>query len=204
LWAGASALVMRLHVPAIVWLLAICCGAGIGVCTNVINASVSSTYFQAILGITPAEVRLRVPLQGIFEGGALGFFFGLILALAISVITRQRCPLSLALNVLIRVMLIALVCWVIGGACGVLLAALAPTFYRVQFNSVPADFAGMLRYAWVGGSIWGAYAAALIGAAWGTFWIYKGWKRFAQPVGFSITSANEARQSQPAQSVPSA
>ena len=44
------------------------------------------------------------------------------------------------------------------------LATLSPEFYRKAFIGVPDEFVPMLRYAWVGGSIWGAMFGCLLAA----------------------------------------
>jgi hypothetical protein len=69
---------------------------------------------------------------------------------------------------LLSISVIALVCWAIGGLIAIGLASLSPEFYRHTFREVPEEFFEMLRYAWVGGSIWGlelgGFAAVIVGS----------------------------------------
>jgi hypothetical protein len=55
----------------------------------------------------------------------------------------------------------AYVGWALGGLAAVGLAAFSPEFYRGAFFGVPAERGPMFRYAWVGGSIWGAELVVL-------------------------------------------
>ena len=57
---------------------------------------------------------------------------------------------------------IALAAWCMGGVLAMGLATLSPEFYRNAFRGVPTDFGEMLRYAWVGGSIWGVMFGAVL------------------------------------------
>ncbi len=58
------------------------------------------------------------------------------------------------------------------------LRRLSPEFYRKAFIGVPNDFALMLRYAWVGGSIWGAMFGALLAAVIGSVLFAIRWRQF--------------------------
>ena len=50
--------------------------------------------------------------------------------------------------------LITIALWVLGGIIAILLSVLSPEFYKKTFIGVPDEFGAMIRYAWVGGSIW--------------------------------------------------
>jgi hypothetical protein len=60
------------------------------------------------------------------------------------------------------------------------LATLSPEFYRHAFYRVPEDFGEMLRYAWVGGSIWGIEFGGFALTILGWFLFYARWRRRAR------------------------
>ena len=53
-----------------------------------------------------------------------------------------------------------------------LLASLRSEFYNSQFYDVPKEKTEMLKYAWVGGSIWGGMIGGLLSAVFGLKWFY--------------------------------
>ena len=57
------------------------------------------------------------------------------------------------------------------------LATLSPEFYRSAFVGVPNEFGPMLRYAWVGGSIWGAEFGGLVSVVVGLVILRANWRR---------------------------
>ena len=57
------------------------------------------------------------------------------------------------------------------------LALLSPDFYKQAFIGVPNDLPSMLRYAWVGGSIWGVQFG---GFALLIIWIAVFWSKWKQ------------------------
>ena len=63
---------------------------------------------------------------------------------------------------------------------GVGLASLSPEFYRRAFLGVPAEPGPMLRYAWVGGSIWGAELGGLASVILGLVILRSNWVRRVQ------------------------
>jgi len=77
----------------------------------------------------------------------------------------------------------ALVCWAVGGLLGMGLATLSPDFYRHAFIGVPQDFGEMLRYAWVGGSIWGVEFGGFALTVLGSFLFYARWQRRVRSTG---------------------
>ena len=74
-------------------------------------------------------------------------------------------------------------CWVLGGLIAMGLAALSPEFYRRAFIGVPQEFGPMLRYAWVGGSIWGAEFGGLLSLAIGLVLFRAKWRRHPAAAG---------------------
>ena len=57
------------------------------------------------------------------------------------------------------------------------LATLSPEFYRHSFHGVPEDFGQMLRYAWVGGSIWGIQFGGLASVIVGSVLFRAKWRQ---------------------------
>jgi hypothetical protein len=128
----------------------------VGGLTNAVNGRVSPVYFVTILGWEPGiDVGAAAIGQGIFEGLLYGAVLSVLFTAAVGWITRAACPYALAAKYQLGIFLGALACWVIGGLCAVGLALLSPEFYRSAFIGVPLEREAMLRYAWVGGSIWG-------------------------------------------------
>jgi hypothetical protein len=57
------------------------------------------------------------------------------------------------------------------------LAVLSPEFYRRAFIGVPEEFGSMLKYAWVGGSIWGLELGGLLSVVLGLVVLRGNWLR---------------------------
>src|SRR5215213_671849 len=119
--------------PALVG-LSLWAGAALGFATNAVNGRVSPEYFEAVMGWPRDEVPELAVIQGAFEGGSLGLFFGLVFAIAVAASSRLRCPVRLAARVVWGTLLLALACWVAGGAAGVALAALAGDWFGATFK----------------------------------------------------------------------
>lgn len=161
-------------------LIGICAllGAVLGAATNVTNSIVSPYYFRVVLWLWPvSDVRPYAIVQGAREGAALGLFFGLVFAAATAWTSRMRARARWALDVVPWVFVIVLACWAAGGIVSVALAAAFPGFYQSAFLMVPAQAGERLRYAWVGGSIWGAYVGTLVAAIAGCVMIRRRWVR---------------------------
>ncbi len=144
-------------------------GAAVGAMTTAVNGWVSPLYFRNIMGWHDIEDVWRASIaQGIFEGIMFGLAFSVIFVTFIGIVTKARCPYRLAAPYVGGITAAALVCWACGGLIGMGLATLSPEFYQHAFRAVPDDFGEMLRYAWVGGSIWGVefggFAAVIVGA----------------------------------------
>jgi hypothetical protein len=129
---------------------------------------VSPAYFVTILGWQRVEDVWRASIaQGAFEGLLFGIPFSLLFAVGTGIITSASCSISFALKHLLGILGGAYFCWTFGGLAAMGLATLSPEFYRQAFFGVPEEFGPMLRYAWVGGSIWGAefggFASVVVG-----------------------------------------
>ena len=155
-------------------------GGVLGALTNSINGWVSPLYFRNILRWHDVEDVWRASIaQGIFEGLLFGIFLSLVFVIVAGIVSKARCTYLFGATVLLAVVVAALICWVIGGLLGMGLATLSPEFYRHAFRGVPQDFAEMLRYAWVGGSIWGIEFGGFVVMILGSFVFYARWQRRA-------------------------
>jgi hypothetical protein len=166
-------------VPLAVFGMGVSAGIVLGALTNAVNGLVSPQYFVALMG-WQSHVWVRAVGQGMLEGGVLGGLFGIVVAIAFAASTGLRGPLRLATGALAVAVGAVLVCWIAFGVLGVLIAATDRVFVRSIFIGVPADDTGMRRYAWVGGTIWGGYAGALVGAVAACVWQHVKWRRLRQ------------------------
>ena len=166
--------------------------AVIGASTNAVNGAVSPMYFRRILGWEDVGNVWRASIaQGIFEGLFYGIAFSVIFTVVVGRVTRGQCPFAFAFRHLISVVAVIYGCWVVGGLSAMGLASLSGEFYRLTFPGVPEDFGEMLRYAWVGGSIWGALAGGLLSLVIGSFVFTENWRR-SQRLRSSLTEMGRA------------
>lgn len=136
-----------------------------GVLTNSISGAISPRYFRTILRWQdmPDEAIWRASIaQGLFEGLIFGFLCAVVFSSVIGIYSRVTCTFCQALPFLLRFAAGVLACWVLGGLLGMALPAISMDFYRHSFRGVPDGYADALRYAWVGGSIWGAEFGAVL------------------------------------------
>ena len=150
----------------------------LGATTNAVNGRVSPLYFVTILGWHEvADVWRASVAQGAFEGLLFGVFFSLVFTVGTGIITSAACPYWLALKHLLGILAVTYLCWALGGLTGMGLASLSPEFYRSMFIGVPEQRWPMLRYAWVGGSIWGAELGGLMSVILGLVVLRANWHR---------------------------
>lgn len=154
-------------------------GAVVGGTTNAVNGAVSPEYFEAVMRWPPIDIWERAIAQGVFEGLIVGFGLALIFTIATGIITGASCTYRFAAKHLLGIVAATYVCWAIGGMAAMGLATLSPRFYRGAFIGVPDDFAGLLGYAWVGGSIWGAQLGGLASVIVGLFYLRANWRQEA-------------------------
>ncbi len=137
-------------------------GAAVGASTNAVNGVVSPLYFSNVLGWQDIEDVWRASIaQGILEGLVCGVMFSVVFTLVVGVVSSARCSFQFALRYMLAIAVTVYCCWVIGGLAAMGLAMLSPEFFHRAFIGVPDDFGSMLRYAWVGGSIWGEISGGL-------------------------------------------
>jgi hypothetical protein len=152
--------------------------AFLGGTTNAVNGAVSPDYFVRILGWHGVEDVWRASIaQGIFEGIMFGIFLSFLFTVVTGVLTSASCSYGFAARHLLGILAGAYGCWAVGGLAAVGLAALSPEFYRRAFIGVPEGFEDMLRYAWVGGSIWGAEFGGFVSVIVGLVILRANWRR---------------------------
>ena len=157
-------------------------GAVIGASTTAVNGAVSPEYFRNIMRWDDVENIWRASLaQGILEGLVYGVLFAMVFTIVVGRVSSGRCTLGIALRYLIPIVLAIYVCWAIGGVLAMGLATLSPEFYRRAFIGVPGAFGPMLRYAWVGGSIWGAMFGSLLAIVIGSVLFSTHWPIHHEP-----------------------
>ncbi len=158
-------------------------GAVVGGSTNAVNGAVSPLYFREVLGWQDVANVWRASIaQGVFEGLLYGVVFALVFTLVVGIVSKARCPYGFAARRLLGIVAAVYACWVAGGLVAMGLAWLSPEFYRQAFIGVPEDFGPMLRYAWVGGSIWGAMLGALLALPIGSILFAARWRRLQQGI----------------------
>lgn len=140
----------------LLWLTTIFGAAFLGLVTNAINAQVSEQYFQTIMRWQHvADIKRAIVAQGIFEGLICGLVLATLFLAVVAFVSRAQCDYSFGLRYVLGLLGTAFILWAVGGVFGVALAGLSPEFYRSHFIGVPDSTPERLRYAWVGGSIWG-------------------------------------------------
>jgi hypothetical protein len=156
---------------------AVFAGTVVGATTNAINGAVSPIYFINIMGWwSVPNVWLASVTQGVLEGSVVGLLFSIIVTTAIGIITRGTCTLAFGLLWLGRIILAVYGTWAFGGICGVTWAAASPLSFT-NFFGVPGDYVQTLRFAWVGGSIWGAEPGGLLVVIVALIWFGVSWRR---------------------------
>ncbi|BCM90073.1 hypothetical protein IAD21_01924 [Abditibacteriota bacterium] len=125
--------------------------------TNSINGWINPLYVVAVMRWQSMDdVWWAGVAEGVASGVMRGFVLCAIFTLGIALISRGECPLSLSLRYLFTIFGSVSVCWTVGGLFSVVLSLLFPQFYRFFFFGMPNEVGDVIRYAWVGGSIWGA------------------------------------------------
>jgi hypothetical protein len=153
-------------------------GMLVGASTNAINGAVSPTYFESVMGWQIlSNVWWESIAQGVFEGMIGGVLLSIVYTTTLGIITRGSCTYDMGVRWLGLILLPVYGLWGIGGIAGVVLAALRPQFFQSTFIGVPGEPGQMLRYAWVGGSIWGAYVGGPLAVIVGLVLFRVNWRR---------------------------
>ena len=170
-------------------------GVLLGAATNAINDSVCSDYFAIVMSWDGTHPILQAVVQGMLEGFALGLFFAFFFTIASAASTRLRCPLSLAMRTLAMAVAIVLVCWIVGGVAGVILSLIRPQLWGFFFVGVPSRVS-LPRFAWVGGSIWGAYGGTILALIVCGIHVHLRWRRISGPTrAFAVLMTDASVQS---------
>lgn len=156
-------------------------GAFIGASTNAVNGVVSPIYFRNVMKWEDVEnISRAIVAQGILEGLVYGVLIAGVFTLVVGVVSKARCPYKLVASHLAVMVGAIYLCWVVGGLVAMGLAALSPEFYRRTFFRVPEEFGESLRYAWVGGSIWGGMFGGVLTLIIGSVLFAPRWRRWAK------------------------
>ena len=150
-----------------IFLVALTCvltGGFIGATTNMINGAVSPYYFKAVMYWDFQDIWTASVAQGILEGLLYGVIFSVIFTTGFGLVTKGQASYSFAFRQLLKIIAIVFTCWTIGGLFAMFLATLSPDFYKSHFPYTPTDKTEMLKFAWVGGSIWGGMIGGLLSA----------------------------------------
>ena len=121
------------------------------------------------------EIRLKCIVQGIYEGFLYGICFAIIFSVGFGLITKGKANYAFAFKHILRIALIVIICWTIGGLLAVMLVRLSPEFYRSHFPWTPTDVIEQMKYAWVGGSIWGEIFGGFLGSVLGLIAVKNNW-----------------------------
>ena len=152
--------------------------AALGAAVNSLNGSISPLYFRQALGWDDVSNIWRASIaQGIFEGLLFGLFFSLIFTLVVGLVSRVRCPYAHGLAYVLGIAGSAAACWAVGGLTAIGLAGLSPEVFRHSFHGVPEATGAMLRYAWVGGSIWGVEIGGFASVIFGSVVFWAKWRQ---------------------------
>jgi len=161
--------------PFALWGLSVLLGAAFGAATNVSNSVISPTYFRRVMGWSGDVVGAAV-LQGALEGAITGCAFGIAVAVAATVVTKLKCRPGALIGVLPLAFVVAFAFWLLGGMIGAVSArVLAPVWlWAVPF--APRAPMALVRFGWVGGSIWGAYLGSVIGLICSVVMLRRRWR----------------------------
>ncbi len=151
-------------------------GGLIGAVSNMINGSISAYYFKTTMNWGFPEIWIASVAQGILEGLFHGVLFALIFTTGFGLVTKGKADYAFAFKHIIRIAMIVMICWTIGGLLAVMLVSLSPEFYRSHFPWTPTDVIEQMKYAWVGGSIWGEIIGGFLGSVVGLVTVKNNWE----------------------------
>lgn len=163
-----------------IFLVALTCvltGGFIGATTNMINGAVSPYYFKSVMYWDFQDIWTASVAQGILEGLLYGVIFSIIFTTGFGLVTKGQAPYSFAFRQLLKIIVIVFSCWTIAGLLAMFLATLSPDFYKAHFPYTPTDKTEILKFAWVGGSIWGGMIGGLLSAILGVVVTKNSWSK---------------------------
>ena len=163
-----------------IFLVSIICivsGGIFGAVTNMVNGLISPYYYKVIMHWDFKDIWLAAVAQGILEGLLYGVFFSLIFTLTFGIVTKGQGTFSFAVKQILKLISLVFICWILGGILAMFLAVLSPEFYKAQFPMTPSDKTEMIKFAWVGGSIWGGMFGDILSAFIGIVMIKNNWRK---------------------------
>ena len=150
----------------------------IGGLTNLINSIVSPDYFIKIMHWESIKNIIQTAIaQGIYQGIIQGMFFSLVFSCVYIISNKAELTIVSSIKWILFMWLITIALWVLGGIIAILLSVLSPEFYKKTFIGVPDEFGAMIRYAWVGGSIWGVSFGGILVMIIGTLMFRNNYKQ---------------------------
>jgi hypothetical protein len=156
----------------------------VGSATNAVSGTVSLRYFDDIVGwMYPRPITLSsVVRQGFLEASFFGIGFATLFITVYAASTGTRCPFSIVARSLGLAMLITLGCWILGGIAAATWASVSPIGFAQAFpmSATISPESQFVRWAAVGGSIWGVEAGGIIGLLVASIWLHFRWRRELQ------------------------
>jgi prolipoprotein diacylglyceryltransferase len=166
----------RILIALLIALTSIFIGGIIGATTNMVNGLVSPYYFKAIMQWEFDDVWIASVAQGIFEGLLYGISFSVIFTIAFEIITKGQGSFKFGFSQLVKVIAVTLICWVLGGLVAILLNSISPEIYKSHFPQTPYEKIERLKFAWVGGSIWGGIIGGCLSLFLGVIFLKNAWR----------------------------
>jgi len=148
-------------------------GTVLGVATNYLNVDVSPEYFEMVMGwdaLSKSYITYLAVRQGALEGAAYGGIFSFIFTIYVARKNYGRLEYKFFRFIFIRVPIIVLASWLVGGVLGVVVFRMFPEF-GPGFNNVLTFGETYLRerFGWAGGSIWGGMIGGVLALGWAIY-----------------------------------
>lgn len=151
-----------------------------GAAMNIVNGWLSPLYFTTVFATwgnkSATEVWVTSISHGMLEGLGFGIVFAFIFTSVVVFISRLCCPFRLALLAQCKIIGLTFLFWFIGGLNAILIALFWPQFYD-NFVGLPSGKANALKFAWVGGSIYGVYGGGMLAVIIGSIMFSVQWQK---------------------------
>lgn len=155
----------------------------VGTFTNGVNGVVSPAYFRAFFRQAYGPMYGGqttwgdVVAQGLLESTAFGLLLAVAFTLAFALSTGCRATIRDAIRALAPGLVVCLACWLIGGVAGMAWTTLSPQSFRQTFRVIVITQADLVRWGFVGGSIWGVNLGGLLAIVTACVGIHLRWRR---------------------------
>ena len=156
-------------------------GGLFGAACNAINGAISPYYFKAVMHWNSPHIWSSAVAEGVTEGLIYGILFSVIFTTGFGIITGGKGSYGFALRQLVKTVSFAGICWLVGGVFAMLLSSLNPDFYNQLFPVTPKGTSEILKFAWVGGSIWGGMIGGVMSAILGVVILRNRWHALINP-----------------------